>query len=324
MSHPDDRLAPRPDDDRPRRPEDRPPHRHDDDDRPRHPDDGRQRYYDDDRGRPRREQKSNALMIVLIIVGVLVLLGGGAAALFWPALSKVRSAAARAQSQNNLKQIGIGVNSLGINYGKLPPAVGAFPNPQGPKGSSLYHLLPFMEQENVWAMYQRNPSGVPDSLTIKIFCAPSDPTNPEKGGKALTSYGANAAVFRMTDGGSTSFPGAFVKGTAYTVIFFERYAVTGGKRHPWYGINDRDNYLYAPGADGSPPLEGDFTPPEFDVDPDKADPNAPHAFAVGIINVGLGDSSVRSFTAKQMSPHAWAWGCSTFGPLPMEIAPPGW
>jgi hypothetical protein len=341
----DDRPVPRPDDGGMLRPDERRPRQPDDEDRgprrpehdrlrdfddenrrPRRPDDDdRRRDFDDDRRLPRREQKSNALMIILIVLGILILLGGGAAALFWPALSKVRSAAARAQSQNNLKQIGIGVHNAASAFNsRLPPSVGAFPNPQGPRGSLYFHLLPHFGQDGIYQMYQRNPSGVADSVTIKIFCAPADSTNPEKGGNALTSYSSNAALFGLTDGGTARMPQSLVKGSMYTVMFVERYGVASGKRHPWYGINDRDNYLYPPGANGSPPDEGDFTPPQFDVDPDKADPNAPHALAGGIINVGMGDASVRSFTLKQMSPHSWAWGCSTFGPLAMEVAPPGW
>ena len=92
------------------------------------------------------------LLVVIAIIAVLI-------GLLLPAVQKVREAAARAQCQNNLKQLGIScANCADTNQGKLPPGIGTFPRPNlgncgGNQGASwgglFFHLLPYFEQGNL-------------------------------------------------------------------------------------------------------------------------------------------------------------------------------
>jgi prepilin-type N-terminal cleavage/methylation domain-containing protein len=179
------------------------------------------------------------LLVVIAIIGILI-------GLLLPAIQKVREAAARSQSQNNLKQLGIACHACNDVHGKLPPSMGCFPrdvNNQSWNGGDYrpsrmgtlqYHLLPFLEQEPLW----RNTTG--NSYTrnevLKVFQAPGDPSMPADGqtwgSRGATSYRANWHVFRggwaedWQKGGITRF--ANIKdGLSNTIFFAEAYSVCG-------------------------------------------------------------------------------------------------
>jgi prepilin-type processing-associated H-X9-DG protein len=80
------------------------------------------------------------LFQLLVILAVLALL----IALFLPAIVKLRAAAARTQSQNNLKQIALASLNYESTYRVFPPGVDA-------KGfSTAAYLLPYIEQAAVF------------------------------------------------------------------------------------------------------------------------------------------------------------------------------
>ena len=86
------------------------------------------------------------------MVGIAVLL----AALFLPAVQSARESARRAQCANNLRQIGLALQSYHTSFGVFPSACG-MPNYQGREMSSpikdmkqysaISHLLPFLDQQ---------------------------------------------------------------------------------------------------------------------------------------------------------------------------------
>lgn len=124
-----------------------------DDDRDERP--ARPRRRDDD-DRPRSvPNKSNTLVILLVVGGVFGLFaigcGGVMIGLLLPAVQKVREAAARAQDQNNMRQIAIGMLSLESANRKwvVPYAIDSQGVTQ--TGNSFrVSLLPYMEQDAVY------------------------------------------------------------------------------------------------------------------------------------------------------------------------------
>ena len=183
-------------------PEDTPLRDDDLDDRPR-----RRRPRDDDDDGPRKKSGgSNTGVIVGIVVGVLavtmcacvpVMIG-----LLLPAVQKVREAAARVKSQNNMKVIGLAMFNQ-------ESATGSFQGPFAPGATNQDHsfrvgLLPYMQQDSLYKQIDLTQpwDGVKNSpftgTPIKEFL---DPANPASVG--------TATPYRMFVG-----PGAMFDGTA--------------------------------------------------------------------------------------------------------------
>src|SRR5262249_22830779 len=139
---------------------------------------------------------------------------------------------------------------------KLPPTVGAYPT-NGPYGgwnaatnwndwynrntapsnfgTTMYFILPFMEQDNLYKSVQSNSWHA--TAVVKTYLAPGYPSMPGDGttcgGRGATSYAANWHVFRggwdedWQKGGVKRYPASIGDGTSNTIFFAERYAVCG-------------------------------------------------------------------------------------------------
>lgn len=201
-----------------------------------------------------RRRHGFTLIELLVVIAIIAVLIG----LLLPAVQKVREAAARSQSSNNIKQLGLAMHNYNdANSSKLPQLADQGTN--APTGGGLqsifFNILPYIEQDNVFRIFQRTTPTYTNTVTtstgqgaaqnlIKTFISPADstatngttqtltfmvtPTPPAPfmasvtGNYATSSYAANALVFKTNTAG---LPRTFVDGTTNTIMIGERFQV---------------------------------------------------------------------------------------------------
>jgi Tfp pilus assembly protein PilE len=134
----------------------------------------------------RRDRRPGfTLFQLLLVLAVLAILLG----LLLPAVAKVREAAARAQSQNNMKQVGIACHNYLSVYNVFPPGV------DDQHFSAAARLLPYIEQDNLYkAIDFKKPAedkanADARAAVLKTYLSPLDPV---PGGPGASNYLFNA------------------------------------------------------------------------------------------------------------------------------------
>jgi prepilin-type N-terminal cleavage/methylation domain-containing protein/prepilin-type processing-associated H-X9-DG protein len=120
------------------------------------------------------------LLVVIAIIAVLI-------GLLLPAVQKVRAAAARIQCGNNLKQLGLALHNYHDSNNSFPTTSRAdVASTSSPRERWLVKILPFMEQGNLFNLYNANynwddstnSSNLLVSATpLTLLTCPSTPNN---------------------------------------------------------------------------------------------------------------------------------------------------
>src|SRR5437763_1157080 len=105
------------------------------------------------------------LIELLVVIAIIAILVG----LLLPAVQKVREAAARSEAQNNLKQLGMASHHAHDTQQKMPMMYGSY---GGKDGTVFFHLLPYLEQGNLWNQGQDAARQMP----LKVLRHPADST----------------------------------------------------------------------------------------------------------------------------------------------------
>jgi type II secretory pathway pseudopilin PulG len=251
------------------------------------------------------------LLVVLAALGFLL-------ALLLPAVQKVREAAARAQTQNDLKQMVLALHNFHDTNKQMPPAFGKFGGSKAPLSVHV-HLLPYLEQNNLYQQYLQGQGD--DQAEIPVFNSPADPSRPKPAG--VQNFPANLRLF-STKGLQTQWdapmpalgkeePGNarlanVTDGLSNTIAFGTRYGACGegGSRYASAPNTNTAAFFGQNAAKGkAKPADTTAT---FLLHPAAGQcvptPLMGHAFYNFGIDVALADGSTRTVTAD-ITPRTW-------------------
>jgi type II secretory pathway pseudopilin PulG len=163
------------------------------------------------------------IAIALVGFGAAVLVCGGVlVALLLPAVQAAREAARRAQSSNNLKQIGLALHNYHDAYGSFPPAIVADANGQ-PLYSGRVLLLPFIGEADLYQQFDLSqawdsPRNQRISETmLRVFVDPSSPGRPS----GTTDYLFVTGTGTVFEADQSADIASITDGTSNTLVLIE-------------------------------------------------------------------------------------------------------
>jgi prepilin-type N-terminal cleavage/methylation domain-containing protein len=182
------------------------------------------------------------LIELLVVIAIIAILIG----LLLPAVLSVREAANRIKCANNLRQLGLAAHRFHDANQHLPPGIGYYPPVCGAFGTYLFHLLPYLEQDDLYraalgtvAFPARDgPRTVhyPGNNTVysrpvSVFLCPSDPSVGPSGEVTINgvvfgaaSYGPNGMVIAPNGPQGKARLADITDGTSNTILHAEKYA----------------------------------------------------------------------------------------------------
>lgn len=155
------------------------------------------------------------LAVGMCVIGILV-------ALLLPAIQSAKEAASRAQSANNMKQIGLAMHSFRLARGHFPPAYS-----ESPDGTRLQSwrtfILPYMEQDNLWSRLKLDePWNAGDNMAVSETALPIF-ASPRFGDsrKTLTNYVVITGPGTMFEGAKGVYLHSIRDGASNTIMAIE-------------------------------------------------------------------------------------------------------
>ena len=213
-----------------------------------------------ERNSSRRRLRAFTLIELLVVIAIIAVL----VALLLPAVQQAREAARRSQCKNNLKQIGLAMQSYHETYKQFPQNFDPAWRGYGVSWSWLAMSLPFLDQQPLYEQITFNqqfnnevgtvmPSGVsPQQVRRNIIPGLLCPSNEQP----RIRINQNGGYYQGNGGGPEA------AGTDYV----------GNMGHVWAGWRDCGNIPDFPSPDGRF-VRGSAGTPWIDGNDDNPDPN---------------------------------------------------
>ena len=225
------------------------------------------------------------LLVVIAIIAVLI-------GLLLPAVQKVREAANRMKCGNNLRQLGLAAHQY-HDVNQHLPGMGYTPlATSGVWGNHFFHLLPYLEQGN---LYERARGSVPlttgpitiywpgnngvYSQSVPTFLCPSDPSVGPGGVVTVNGISWGASCYAVNSQVVAPVPGdpqgrrrmvEITDGTSNTILYAEKYARCTSTSMPLTGGEGGSLWAYCASR-------------VFDLPPPMNPPLKPYAAGFAII-----------------------------------------
>jgi prepilin-type N-terminal cleavage/methylation domain-containing protein/prepilin-type processing-associated H-X9-DG protein len=279
-----------------------------------------------------RKRGALTLVELLVVIAILAIL----VALVVPAVQRVRAAAMRIHSMNNIRNIILAVHQYAdVNAGYVPNITGFSSNNRSPEHSPLLALLPFLEQGSLVAAFKAKfpqQNSASSDFVIPLFLDPADPTVPGNP-FGITSYAVNAPAFVPR----TKLPSSYRDGTSNTIAVGQHYAKQCGNTEFLWLLHDAEQPApnwpmmrcatfadrrvgdVVPVTAGNPPMSTASVPGmTFQVIPALAqcDPRVAQSPHSGGMPVAMADCSVRTLRADIAENVYWALITPAAGEVP--------
>jgi prepilin-type N-terminal cleavage/methylation domain-containing protein len=183
------------------------------------------------------------LIELLVVIAIIAILIG----LLLPAVQKVREAAARIKCANNMKQVGLAAHNYHDSNGHFPPGIGYTPLATGGVwGQGFFHLLPYLEQQNLYRSAHGSVALATGPITIycpinnnvysqpvPVLLCPSDPSVGSGGVVTVEGISWGASCYAGNSQVFSPIPGdpqgrrrllEITDGTSNTILYAEKYA----------------------------------------------------------------------------------------------------